>query len=524
MFFLISFFWFIRTTKSFLFWLYLWQLKEYRLGRFIDHFRTAKGKQLILNKLLIFKVLLAIVFLCGFFFKVETLLPFFIILPFLILILYLLETAKFIFDFFQNKLKTPVLTKKIIVLIFIALILQVLFIVALSSYLRDEIGRINFIWAAGFYLIFDIFTPLIVSVIIVCFQPLTILLRNQIIKKAKQKRAKFKNLIVIGITGSYGKTSTKEFLFSILSTRFNVLKTKKHQNTDPALAQHILNELNSKHQIFIAETAAYSRGGIKTACDIVKPTIGIVCGVNEQHLALFGSMENLLSAEGGKELIDSLPKNGMAFFNVKNKYCRELYQKIILKKKFLYGENASFAGEENILGAMMVAKELGMSEEEISQAVEKIENKFPGIQIKKGINGLQIIDASYSANPTGVMAHLDYLKTWSGSEGNPSASYGVNKKIIIMPCLIELGSASERVHREIGKKIGQVCDLAIITTREMFDETRQEAQEQGMKKENILFIENTEKILGKIKDFTKEGDIILLEGRTPGGLIEQLII
>ncbi len=546
MFFLISFFWFIRTSKAILFWLYLWQIKEYRFARFINHFQTAKGKQLIFNKLLIFKILLVIIFLSGFFFRIEILLPFFIAFPFLILILYILETAKVVFDFFKNKLKIPVLTKKIIALIFITLTLQVLFIAILSLYLKNEIGRNDFVWASFSFLLFDILTPVIVSIIILFFQPLVILFKNQIIKQAKRKRKKFKNLKVIAVVGSYGKTSIKEFLAAILSTRFKILKTKEHQNTDPALAQHILNKLNSKHQIFIAEIAAYSRGGIKSACDIIKPQIGIIAGVNEQHLALFGSMENLMSAEGGKELIDSLPKHGCViilnkrkdlevnhlksqiFCSVKEKLdfwaedikvkkdylvfkiCSKKQDPVLFKVNLIGAQNV-----ENILLAVACAKELGMSLAEIAKACKKIRPLEKTMQIKKGINNSIIIDDSYSANPDGVIAALDYLKTLRQAQ---------NKLIIIMPCLIELGPATQKVHQKIGKKIGQVCDLAIITTKEMFKEIKRAATEIGMDEKNILFMENPKEIFTKIKSFSQPNDVILLEGRLSAELIKQLVI
>ncbi len=526
-FYLLAIFWFIRTTKSLLFWLYLWQLKEYHLGRFINHFQTKKGKRLLINKFFFLKLLLFIFLFLSLSFPHLPPLPGDIVLPvppssyqallkilgffsaFFLLFLYFGETYFALKNILQKKIKIPILTKKTIILVFSGFIVQVLFL----YFLFQDIEIYHFAYFVMFafwILVFDIFSPVIFSALVLIFQPITVILRNRIIERARKKRLKSKNLLVIGITGSYGKSSTKEFLATILETKFKVLKTKENHNSEIGISQCILRELKPEHEIFICEMAAYNKGGIKFLFDIVNPKVGLVTGVNEQHLALFGSMENLLSAEGGEELISNLPKDGMAFFNAKNRYCQELYQKTSLKK-FLYGEDASFAGEENILGAIMVAKELGMSEEEISIVTKKI-TKFPGIKIKKGINGLDIIDATYSANSSGVMAHLDYLKNWPG------------KKVIVMPCLIELGPASKRVHQEIGKKIGQVCDLVIITTKEMFGEIRQEAQKQGMKKENILFIENTEKILEKIKDFTKEGDIILLEGRTPGALIEQLII
>ncbi|MGB9762828.1 MAG: aminotransferase class I/II-fold pyridoxal phosphate-dependent enzyme [Minisyncoccia bacterium] len=329
-----------------------------------------------------------------------------------------------------------------------------------------------------------------------------IFFKKRIIKKAQIKRQQFKNLLVIGITGSYGKTSTKEFLAEILSTKFQVLKTKEHVNAEIGIAQTILNDLKKEHQIFIAEIATYYKGGVKEICQFLKPQIGIITGVNEQHLALFGSMENLLAGEGGWELIESLPEDGKVFLNGKNEICRQIYEKIKIKK-YLYGQDAPLL-KENIEGAKMVAKELGMSEEEIERAAEKIKNKIPGIEFKQGINKIKIIDATYSANPDGVMAHLEYLKSFPG------------KKVIIMPCLIELGKAAKEVHRRIGKKIAEVCDLAIITTKDRFKEIKEEA------KEKAIFLKNPKKIFNKIESFCQENDMVFLEGRLSPEIIKLL--
>ena len=265
---------------------------------------------------------------------------------------------------------------------------------------------------------------------------------------------------------------------------------------------------------------AYNRGGIKLLCDIAKPKIGVLTGINEQHLATFGSQENIIRAKF--ELIESLPENGIAFFNAKNKYCVELYEKTLHQNKFgagqakikkiLYGEEAVFSGQENILGAMAVAKEIGMNERDILNSCEKIKNKIGGIKLKKGINDLNIIDATYSANPNSVIAHLEYLKNWKG------------KKVIVMPCLIELGRASKEVHQRIGRKIAEVCDLAIITTKECFDDVKKFEKISVGNKSQILFIEDPKKIFEKVKDFNKRDDIILLESRLPKELIKLLNI
>ena len=158
-----------------------------------------------------------------------------------------------------------------------------------------------------------------------------------------------------------------------------------------------------------------------------------------------------------------------------------------------------------------VARELGMSLTETTQILREIKADFGAMKLKKGINGIDIIDASYSANPDGVMSALDYLRTWK------------NKKVIVMPCLIELGKASKEVHERIGQKIAEVCDLAIITTKDRFKELKKGATSKGMKNENVLFIDHSEKIFEKIKSFCEAGDVVLLEGRVPERL-KRLIL
>jgi len=169
--------------------------------------------------------------------------------------------------------------------------------------------------------------------------------------------------------------------------------------------------------------------------------------------------------------------------------------------------NLNFLGVHNIynvLAAALCAKKLGMDLNAIAKASNKIETWQSGMQLKKGIGGLNIIDATYSANPTGVIAHLEYLKAWPG------------KKIIILRCLIELGEASERVHKEIGKKIGEVCDLAIVITKDRFAEIKEGAGDKA------IFMEDPKEILKKVTNFVGEGDVVLLESRLSNQLITGL--
>ncbi|MCX6721721.1 MAG: UDP-N-acetylmuramoyl-tripeptide--D-alanyl-D-alanine ligase [Candidatus Staskawiczbacteria bacterium] len=541
MYILLSTLWFIWMLQYVLFWLYLWQLKDYHIGRFVDHFRTHKGQKLIFNFVQIFKLFLIVLFfIAGSYFNK---------LFSVLFLIYLAEAVLFLRTILKKSVKKPIITSKTIFLISISFAVIILF---LFNVIRSE-DSLQPVLFSGF----DILTPLIISVIVLLFQPIFVMARNNTLRKAKEKMEKIKSVSgvkVVAVTGSYGKTSTKEFLSTILSKKFKVLKTKDNQNSEIGVAKCILQDLKPSHQIFIAEVGAYDKGKVKEVCFMLKPSIGIVTGVNEQHLSLFGSMENLLSAEGGRELADVLPEDGILMINGNNKYCLDLYKEF--NKKILLGAQAKIyslsnktidsdiwadeitvhkngisflainkSGEmahfdvdvlgkhniQNLLGAILMARELGMSFEEISEACKNILEEQAGMILKAGKHGINVIDSSYSANPDGVYADLDYFSVFTG------------KKIIVMPCLIELGDKSSEIHEKIGKKIVKICDLAIITTKDKFKELKKGAQEAGMAEKNIVLCDNPHDIYSLVTLFCKSGDAVLLEGRVPNGLINLLI-
>src|SRR3989344_4039919 len=272
---LLCFFWFARTIKFVLFWIFLWQLKSYHTGRFLDHFRTHKGKKIFFNGLFIAKLILLMLLFINYYLAL-----------YVLLLVYVAEFAMFGLAIIKKQYKKPVFTSKTIFLTIVASLDVIFYLFFSYVYIK------NTFWFLFLILIYDIFTPLIVSVIVLFFQPFFVMARNNILKKAKKKISQHKNVTVIGITGSYGKTSTKEFLTTILSAKFRELATKEHQNSEIGIARCMLDNLTQEHQVFVVEMGSYAKGGIKLLCDIVKPSIGIVTGVNQQHLALFGSMEN----------------------------------------------------------------------------------------------------------------------------------------------------------------------------------------------------------------------------------------
>lgn len=545
---LIALGWLGSVLKTNLFWLYLLQLKEYRIDRLRDHLETEKGRSLVFNKLLGAKLAIFFALAIAHITQArETGGASLLLLG--LLAVYGAEIYSAYKKFRSGSLKQPVRTSKALMLIALASAIQLAFLaLALSS--SADSSRF-----ATYLLAFDILSPAIVTGLILSLKPLNFFLKARLFRQAQKRREELKDLLVIGITGSYGKTSTKEILSAILETRFRVFKTKEHENTEVAIAKAVVNDLKEEHEIFICEMGAYRAGEIKLISGVVKPKMGVFIGANEQHLSLFGSMEHLLAGEGGGELLAALPKGSLGIFNGNNPYAAELYQKAEIAKRICYAEagsnvhakkdvwaanikvksdslaftvftNKNRSGEEfethflgahnveNILLAVAVAEELGMTLEEIATAVAKLKPMARTVSHSKGKWGLHLIDSTYSANPTGVYSHIDYLKSWHGV-----------KKFFIMPCLIELGPKSKEIHREIGRRLGEEADTVIVTTAERFDDIKIgffESAKAKQSKKRILHSENPAEIAKIIKDESKSGDVVFLEGRLPEELIRLL--
>jgi UDP-N-acetylmuramoyl-tripeptide--D-alanyl-D-alanine ligase len=450
------------------------------------------------------------------------LVPFF---PYFLLFLWFLESGYFFWQVFRKSLLTPVFTKKIFVL----------FLSLFSFYL----SIVFFFWQkANFPLILlflDLLLPIFVSFFVLFFQIPVIFWKYHLIKKATKKIENFPSLFSIGIVGSFGKTSTKEFLSTILNEKFSVLKTKENQNNEISISKLILNDLKKEHQIFVCEMGAYKKGEIKILTQMVKPKMAILTGVNFQHLALFGSMENLISAEGGKEIVDFIDKDGLVIINGENEILRETFssikeRKILVKEKgfdsikiedLKVGKDyisfrisslnfSSFlelplVGRENIqnlLLAICAAQNLGMNLPQIISGLKKIDKESQRVKIKRGKNGVDILESTYSTNPDGILSHIEHLKLWQG------------KKIIVFVPLIELGKKAKEIHLEIGKKIGKICDLGIVVDRDYLKEL------QETSKGKVLFLEKENEILNKLQPFFEKDNVILLEGRLPKRILK----
>jgi len=527
--------WLFHIFRRLSLWLYFWQLKEYRFDRFLDGIKE--------NKFLLFPrvVIWSLVLLLALIFSLSFEIPHYIFI-FLSLLLYVILGLRSLYFFVRKEWNLPKFTSKTIVLFFFSGGGTLFFGFRNSLYFfQSVLSPFNYFL---YLFLFEIFFPVFISLLIVLFQIPTFFIKKMIIKNAKEKMKKFKKLLVIGITGSYGKTSTKEFLYKLLSQKYKTYKTPANQNSEIGVAKAVLEDLKEDHQIFICEMGAYRKGEIKAICDIVHPKIGILTGISGQHISLFGNLRNIINTK--YELISSLPKDGLAIFNSTNEECQKLAQRTTIKKFIYFVSSApqseprdqkpdvwaqdinetsdfieflmkTFKGDErirlnllgrynieNFLGAITCALYLGVSLNTIKKIAPDIKPSETSLRKKGGKNNVTIIDDSYSQNPDGTFSAIDYLKTYKNG-----------KKIVLMPCLIELGKSAPAIHKSIGRMIGKNFDLAIITTPFYFEEIKIGAMESKMLKDKILFSNNPGEISKELRPYLSPGNVILIEGRVP---------
>jgi len=500
--FVILILWLFSTIKTTLFHSYFWQLKEYRLDRVIPHLKLKTGQSMIFSPLSLAKWILIFLLLVSPESKQW--------LWLLILLVFLIESFVFLKKILARELYKPKFTLRVNEIILGALLLSVLGLCWLF------VNNVSLgIFALGL---------LCLERLIVFTVPFQVYLtrlpafvgKEIKIREAKEKLKLAKNLKVIGVTGSYGKTSTKDFITQVLAKKYKVAKTRGTNNTKIGIAQNILKEIKKDTEIFVVEMGAYKKGEIADICQLIRPHIAVVTGINEQHLAIFGSLKNLIEAK--YEIIEVLPQDGVAVFNGTNRYCLQMAQKATKKfKTILYQgkkqeleEKIPLIGQhnlQNILAAIVVAKEMGMKDAEIKAAVARLKPASKGLKEVKGIGNLTFINDTFSSNPHGFLAAIDYLKGFKSKT-----------KIIITPGIIELGSASARVHQEIGQKMRKVANLVILTNNNFLTDIKKGMGEKAAK---VIVESRPDRIIAILKEKSPKV-VVLLEGRLPAKIINSL--
>jgi UDP-N-acetylmuramoyl-tripeptide--D-alanyl-D-alanine ligase len=394
--------------------LYYWQLKEYRFDRFRDFLQTLEGRKVWWRLTLAWR-LPAIIFL--------TLLPFnYTFGRYIAFGVALADIIWLLTRLLTHRLPRPVLTVKAVAVLGGSLIFD-----AVIAYLSHE-----WVLVVAFAMVRVVTVGVVVGMVNV---PAT-LTKKAILILAAKKLAKYGDLLVIGITGSYGKSSTKEFLDNILSHKFRVIRTPKNINTEIGVAQFILKQTFQDKDIFLVEMDAYSLGENTTMCKMVRPKMGILTSINEQHLSLTGSIQNTQTAN--YELLHALPKDGLAVINNDNALCREPIPTLSCRVE-TFGAEESFKptcliraaepgpkgmrvafslqgkpveGVAPIIGAhhahniapcLLIGQALGISLPQMQEALSGLRLPVHGMKLRS-YGSTTIIDDSYNSNPNGFAA------------------------------------------------------------------------------------------------------------------------
>jgi UDP-N-acetylmuramoyl-tripeptide--D-alanyl-D-alanine ligase len=434
-----------------------------------------------------------------------------------------------------NRAKRLFNTNYVINIIFF-IITAILFV----SLLRDYIAILLMIIVLGilYYL-----QPLTMALATLVMEPIEKKINMGFYVSAQKKIKTREDLKVVGITGSFGKTSTKFIVGAILEEKFNVLNTPESYNTPMGLSKVINNELSSEHEVFIAEMGAKKIGEIREVAQLAQPQIGVLTSIGPVHLETFKNIDNILKTK--YELIEELPTDGIAIFNYDNEYIKKLADKTF-KEKILYGmentENLDIYADDievselgsrftlkdkegnsvrcktkllgkhniyNILAGACVGKALGLTFEEIARGIDRIEPIPHRLNIINPGTGIIVIDDAFNSNPIGSKAALEVISQFK--EG---------KKIIVTPGMIELGEIEESANREFGVNIGKVCDYVILVGEKRTRPIYEGLMETNYNKSNIFTVNNLDEATVQIAKIAKPKDVVLFENDLPDNYSE----
>lgn len=367
-------------------------------------------------------------------------------------------------------------------------------------------------------------------------------INNWYVNDAKRILNASKNLIKIGITGSYGKTSVKYFLTRILSEKYNVLMTPESYNTLMGVVRTIREQLKPSHEVFVAEMGAKQKGDIKEICDVVHPKYSILTAIGPCHLDTFKSIKNVENTKF--EIIEALPQNGVGFLNYDNEIIRKRKVKgnivtygindslldcyasdIKISNKGTsfymnsrkYGPialNTKLLGRHNVLNitaACAVAIELGVEPESIRYAVSELASVPHRMELKPAPHGgITIIDDAFNSNPEGAREALNVL----GNFDSPM-------RILITPGMVELGEKEYECNFELGKYAAKNCDYAILVGIKRSVPLKEGLIAEGFNINNIAVVKNLKEALEKMKQIAVPDSVVLFENDLPDNYEEQ---
>ncbi len=348
-------------------------------------------------------------------------------------------------------------------------------------------------------------------------------------KLATYKRNLY-DIPVIAVTGSVGKTSTKDIISNVVSKKYKTLKTIGNNNNNIGLPFTIL-QLKDE-EAMVLEMGMNHFGEIRLLSKIAKPTICIITNIGTSHIGNLGSKENILKAkleilEGSKnsDIVINNDDDLLHKWYLQNKENKKIKtygvsnESDFIAKDIILEEtcskyscklnnesieiNVPVGGEHfilNSLSAMVVGKLLDISNQDIKEGIESFKLTKKRNDITKISNGVTVINAAYNASPEAMQASIKALKEFKGK-----------RKIAVLGDMLELGDFSEELHRKVGKEVYENGVDILICNGNLAEYIALEARKSGMKEENIYYLEDKEQIYTVLKQIVKSQDVILFK-------------
>lgn len=528
--------WTYPHSKRIRYFLHMLQLNEYDQGNYVHWIKEHFATKVFTMREAILALLFSVLIFAG----VKGQLLEITLIGEMIFLVYLILA-----DITKKKLevrKPLVFTMRMKRLVTTSFVLTILLFLLIGYSLQNKYVIDKDISLVGILGILYITAPIIVYLANLAMKPVEKMIAKHYFDMAHKKVRTYKDLNIIGITGSYGKTSTKFITGTILASKYKTLVTPSSYNTPMGLSKVINNDLDDSYEVFVAEMGARKIGEIEEVADLCNPKIGILTSVGPAHLETFGSLENI--AKTKYELIESLPADGIAIFNYDNDYTRKLADKTY-KEKMTYGVeskdadlyaidikvtetgssftmvdqfgnnvkcNTRLLGKHNILNLLAGAcagLSLGMSLPEIAIGIEKVEPVEHRLQLINSGNGVLVIDDAFNSNPHGAKAALEVLNEFT--TGN---------KIIVTPGMIELGEFGDEENKKFGEIIANVCDTVILVGKNQTKPIQEGLEIAKFSKENIYIVNSLGEATEVIGKIVNVGDVVLFENDLPDTFAE----
>lgn len=342
---------------------------------------------------------------------------------------------------------------------------------------------------------------------------------------------KFPELIRVGITGSNGKTTTKEIAVSVLSKHFNVIATQGNLNSETGLPLSVFN-IRNEHQVGVFEMGMNRRGEITELANVLFPEFAIITNIGTAHIGILGSKQAI--AEEKKQIFSNFSKNGVGFVPEKDEFASflqdvksgtvKLFGKVTqaasvtdVEPAGLDGTNFRYYGRKvcfplpgtynfnNMLAVISLAETLGLSKDEIIDGVESVKPLFGRSNINRG--SFTVVEDCYNANAESMMEAVSFY----GSVGTSG------KKTFVLADMLELGGESERIHAEIGAKAAESgADVLVFIGSEMAYGARaaREIAPDGVTvlSESDVSDEAVTRVAEKLAAAASSGDLFLVKG------------